>query len=84
VLKHINEETATALHMRANYIETGDVNLSKHDIADMLAHMRGKGSAWDRDRDQLSTQLVRATNLSAEQVRLVEALREHAARIILD
>lgn len=81
---HINEETALALQMRANYIETGDVNLSRHDVADQLKAIKSKGREFECDIKRLTDQLIRSATLSGDQVKLVEALREHAARIVLD
>lgn len=77
---NINSETAIALRMRANYIETGDVNLSKHDLTEEL-RLLGPQSKARRDLEKM---VIHAAHLPLSLVNLVEVLREHAARVELD
>jgi hypothetical protein len=84
---HINQHTAIALRMRANYIETGDVNYSKHEAADTLRALRQATDPSPADKDNarvLEHMCLLSCCLTLEQSRLIEQLRERAAQVEME
>jgi hypothetical protein len=71
----LTEEVAIACRMRANYIETGDVNLSLVDVQERL----GSRTSWPGSvREALQSKVLRTAGLSQDQRDLVAALRRQA------
>ncbi len=66
-----------ALQLWANYIETGDINLSRRDVRSQLDAVPNKPS-HAREREELNTMLARVAGLSDEQQEQVQHLRKMA------
>ncbi len=69
--------TIRALQLWANYIETGDLSLSRRDVRSRLDALPNKPSSA-RDREALNTMLARVAGLDDEQQQLVQRLRRMA------
>jgi len=80
-MKHINEETAIALKMRANLIETGDIHFSRHDVINKITVLKDTDIGCRALREVYMKMLLCDASLTPSQRKLVQCLREHACQI---